>query len=342
MRKVIVRKPGSFDRLELVTVPDPVPDDDDVVVRAQACGVNYADCIVRMGLYSSATKYVGWPITPGFEAAGEVVAVGARVRDVRVGARVMVATRFGGYATHVKVPRRQVWELPEGFSFEQAAAFPSVFLTAWYALVELANVRAGMRVLVHSAAGGVGGAMCQLLRVKGCKTVGVVGRTDKVEEARRQGADVVIDKSKEDLWRMARRASPDGYDVICDANGVATLEQSWEHLRSPGRLVVYGFHTMMGHRGKPSLPKLAFDWARTPRFNPFEMTEKNRSVLAFNLSYMFDEIALLTEGLDQLLAWVREKRIAAQPVRTFPLDRVEDAHRAIESGTTVGKLVLVP
>jgi NADPH:quinone reductase-like Zn-dependent oxidoreductase len=217
-----------------------------------------------------------------------------------------------------------------------------VFLTAWYALVELANVRAGMRVLVHSAAGGVGGAMCQLLRIKGCKTVGVVGRTEKVEEAKRQGAEVVVDKSREDLWRMARRAAPDGYDVICDANGVATLEQSWEHLRSPGRLVVYGFHTMLGHKGKPSLPKLALDWARTPRFNPFEMTEKNRSVLAFNLSYMFDEIPLLTEGVEQLLAWVREKKITAQPVKTFPIDRVEDAHRAIESGTTTGKLVLVP
>ena len=295
-----------------------------------------------MGLYSSAQKYVGWPITPGFEVAGEVAAVGPKVRDVRVGAHVMAVTRFFGYATHMKVPRRQVWELPEGFSFEQAAGFPSVFLTAWYALVELANVRAGMRVLVHSAAGGVGGAMCQLLRIKGCKTVGVVGRTEKVEEAKRQGAEVVIDKSREDLWRMARRAAPDGYDVICDANGVATLEQSWEHLRSPGRLVVYGFHTMLGHKGKPSLPKLALDWARTPRFNPFEMTAKNRSVLAFNLSYMFDEIPLLTEGVEQLLAWVREKKIIAQPVTTFPIDRVEDAHRAIESGTTTGKLVLVP
>lgn len=342
MRRVIIRKAGGYDRLELVTSPDPTPEEDEVVVRTQACGVNYADCVVRMGLYSSAAKYVGWPITPGFEVAGEVVAVGPKVRDVRVGAPVMAVTRFGGYATHVKVPRRQVFERPEGFTVEQAAAFPSVFLTAWYALSELANVRAGMRVLVHSAAGGVGGAMCQLLRVKGCKAVGVVGRTDKVEEARKQGAEVVIDKSREDLWRMAKRAAPDGYDVVCDANGVATLKESWEHLRSPGRLVVYGFHTMLGHRGKPSLPRLAVDWARTPRFSPFEMTETNRSVLAFNLSYLFDELDLLTGGLDELLGWVREKKLTPQPVRTFPLDRVADAHRLIESGATVGKLVLVP
>ena len=352
MRKVIIRKAGGWDRLEMTTVPDPEPGDADVVVKTQAIGVNFADCIVRMGLYESAKKYVGWPITPGFELAGEIVRVGANVRDARVGARVMGITRFNGYATHVCVPRHQIFELPEGFSMEQAAGFPAVFMTAWYALVELANVRKGMRLLVHSAAGGVGGALCQIGKAKGMTVVGVVGNASKIDAAKAQGADVVIDKSSEDLWRIARRHAPDGYDVVCDANGVATLKQSWEHVRSPGRLVVYGFHTMLGawsgsdktksKTGKPSWAKLGVDFVRTPRFSAFEMCDKNKSVLACNLSYLFDERAILEDGMEQLLGWVREKKLVAPLVTTFPLDRAADAHRAIESGTTKGKLVLVP
>lgn len=342
MRKVLIRKAGGWDRLEMVTCPDPEPSDGEVVVKTTAIGVNFADCIVRMGLYESAKKYVGWPITPGFEFSGEVAAVGAGIRDVRVGARVMGVSRFSAYATHVRVPRHQLFEPPQGFSSEQTAGFPAVFMTAWYALVELANVRKGMKLLVHSAAGGVGGALCQIGKAKGMFVVGVVGSTAKIDAAKSQGADVVIDKSHEDLWRMARRHAPDGYDVVCDANGVATLKDSWEHTRSPGRLVVYGFHTMMSKNGKPNWSKLGLDFVRTPRFSAFDMTNLNKSVLAFNLSYLFDEKHILEDAMEQLLGWVREKKIIPPPVTTFPLDRSADAHRAIESGTTKGKLVLVP
>jgi NADPH:quinone reductase-like Zn-dependent oxidoreductase len=342
MRKVLVRKAGGWDRLEMVSAPDPDPGDDGIVIKTHAIGVNFADCIVRMGLYESAKKYVGWPITPGFELSGEVVRVGSDIKDVRVGARVMGITRFGGYATHVRLPRRQVFELPEGFSLEQAAGFPAVFMTAWYALVELANVRKGMKLLVHSAAGGVGGALCQIGKALGLTVVGIVGSSSKVEAARAQGADVVIDKSNEDLWRMAKRHAPDGYDVVCDANGVATLRESWDHVRSPGRLVIYGFHTMMSKTGKPSWGKLGVDFVRTPRFSPFDMCDKNKSVLAFNLSYLFDEREILEDAMEQLLGWAREKKLTPPPVTTFPLDRAADAHRAIESGMTTGKLVLVP
>jgi NADPH:quinone reductase-like Zn-dependent oxidoreductase len=307
--------------------------------------VNFADCIVRMGLYESAKKYVGWPITPGFEVSGRVVAVGEGVADVMRGAEVIAVTRFGGYATHVVVPRDQIFRVPRALHASQAAAFPAVFLTAYYALFDLANVRKGFRVLVHSAAGGVGGALVQLAKIAGCQVVGVVGRSEKVDVVRALGADHVIDKSREDLWRMARRYAPDGYDVVLDANGVATLAESFAHLASPGRLVVYGFHSMMRTaEGKPSLVKLAADYLRTPRFNPLTMTNENKSVLAFNLSYLFEPAnkAIFLEAMETLLSWVDEGKIAPPGVRELPLDRVADAHRALESGKTTGKLVLIP
>ena len=136
---------------------------------------------------------------------------------------------------------------------------------------------------------------------------------------------------------------PPDWPAVCDANGVATLKQSYDHLRTPGKLVVYGFHTMMPKRGgKPNWLKLAWGWLRTPRFNPLDMTTSSKSVLAFNLSYMFEEQWLLDEAMHQLIAWLEEGTIQAPPVTTYPLDEVARAHRDLESGQTVGKLILVP
>jgi NADPH:quinone reductase-like Zn-dependent oxidoreductase len=343
MQKVVIHRAGSHDQLAIEEHGDQAPGTGEVSIAVDAIGVNYADCIVRMGLYSSARKYVGWPITPGFEVAGRVKALGTGVTDLRVGDEVLAVTRFDGYATELVVPRHQVFSRPKGLSAAQAAGFPAVFLTAHYALMELCKLRPGMKVLVHSAAGGVGGALTQIAALHGCEVVGVVGRSEKLEAARSHGAAHVIDKSRQDLWREAERHATEGYDVVLDANGVETLGQSYKHLRPTGRLVIYGFHTMMPKTGgKPNYAKLALDWLRTPRFNPLDLTEQNKSVMAFNLSYLFDRPELLTEGIVELLGWLAEGKLRPHEVRTFPLAQVAEAHRLIESGTTVGKLVLVP
>src|SRR5258706_12449956 len=147
MRRITIRSAGGHEKLELETVPDLVPGAGEVVVATEAIGVNYADCVVRMGLYESAKKYVGWPITPGFEIAGTVAALGEGVADLAPGARVFGVTRFGGYASRVVVPRHQVFALPERLTVEQAACFPAVFMTAYFALYELLRLRPGMTVL---------------------------------------------------------------------------------------------------------------------------------------------------------------------------------------------------
>ena len=219
----------------------------------------------------------------------------------------------------------------------------AVFLTAWFALLELAHPRAGNRLLVHSAAGGVGGALVQLGRIAGCKVVGVVGASHKVDPVRQLGAIDVIDKSREDLWKAAERISPEGYNVVLDANGVSTLQQSYRHLAPVGKLVVYGFHSMLPRKGgRPNRLRLLWDYYRTPRFNPFSLTTRNRSVLGCNLSFLFDRSGLLHEAMDQLLRWVEDDKIQPLAVHTYPLEQVAQAHRDLESGQTVGKLVLVP
>jgi NADPH:quinone reductase-like Zn-dependent oxidoreductase len=342
MKKVVVHAAGGYDRLAIETHAEPQPGPGEVAVDVDAIGVNFADCVVRMGLYPSAKEYVGWPITPGFEVAGRVAAVGAGVDDIAVGTEVITLVRFGAYATRVVAPRSQVFPKPDGMSASEAAALSVVHLTAYYALCELCRLRPGMHVLVHSAAGGVGGALLQIGKIHDCVMTGVVGRTDKIPTARALGADHVIDKSREPLWKLAEQIRPRGYEVILDANGVETLRQSYKHLAPTGRLVIYGFSTMLrrGGSGRPPWVKLARDLVRTPWFSPMDMTNANKSIMAFNLSYLFEENPLLQEAMSALLGWVRDGRLKPPPITELPFAEVAEAHRALESGTTVGKVVL--
>jgi len=342
-RKIVIHRAGAYDQLRIERTKLAPPTADEVQIDVHAAGVNYADVIVRMGLYASAKELVGWPITPGFEVAGVVRAVGANVRDLSAGDRVFAVTLFGGYASAINIPRRQVFALPDALDFIAAAALPAVFLTAHFALLQLANPRRGDRVLIHSAAGGVGTSAIQVAKLAGCEVTGVVGGAHKVATAKTLGCDHVIDKSSEDLWRRAEQISPRGFDIILDPNGVSTLGESYGHLRAPGKLVVYGFAAMMPKTGgRPNYLKLARDWLRTPRFNPLDMTTRSRSVLAFNLSYLFERTDILEEGMRDLSRWLREGKFMPLPTKTYALDRVADAHRDIESGKTVGKLVLLP
>lgn len=341
MRKIVINRPGGYDRLTFEEAPDPVAGPGEVLIDIEAIGVNFADCIARMGLYASARKFAGYPLTPGFEVAGTVVAAGKGVRDLEPGAMVMGVTLFNAYQDRIALPRAQVFRLPYHWSIPQAAGFPTAFLTAWHALFQLAHVRMNESVLVHSAAGGVGQALVQLAKLAGCKVAAVVGGRHKVKAVKVLGADLVIDKSSEDLWSTASMFAPEGFDVVLDANGVSTLRESYAHLAQGGRLVVYGFHSMF-RKGAGRAPwlKLARDWLRTPRFNPLDMTQSNRSVLAFNLSFMTHRHDLLARAMDQLLGWANEERIQPLPVTSLPFEEAARAHQLLESGETTGKLVL--
>lgn len=341
MRKVVIHSAGGHDKLNVEDHPDPSPKAGEVLIAVEAAGVNFADTSVRMGLYASAKELVGWPITPGFEVAGRVEAVGEGVTRFRPGDPVIAVTFFGGYASKVAAPEHQVFASPEGLDPAVGAGLPAVFLTAYYALFELCKLRRGDIILVHSAAGGVGGALLQLAKHAGVRTVGVVGSPGKVAAAKRMGADWVIDKRSEDLWGRAKELAPDGYHVVLDANGAETFRASYDHVRRAGRLVVYGFHTMLPKQGgKPNWLKLGYDFLRTPRYSPFDMVTQNKSVMAFNLSYLFAERALLEDAMGLVLGMVREGKLVLPEVARYPLAQVAAAHRAIESGTTVGKLVL--
>ncbi len=341
MNKIVIHSAGGYDKLKYENHPIRNPKNDEVQIEVKYSGVNYADVCVRWGIYESAKKYVGWPITPGFEAAGVVSKVGSEVTKYKVGDEVIGVSFFNGYSSAINVPENQVFIKPQAMSFSEAACFPSVFMTAYHALFQNFILRKGSKVLVHSAAGGVGSSLVQLLKWHGCEVVGVIGRPHKKEYLQSLGCDHIIVKSEEDLWRRAREICPKGYDVILDANGVSSIGDSYKNLRSMGKLVIYGFHTMLPKEGgKINFLKLVWNFLKTPRFNPIDLTSDNKSLLAFNLSFLFDENDLLQEAMTTMLDLYEKGIIKAHHISEFEASDVASAHKSIESGMSIGKIAL--
>ena len=262
--------------------------DDTVLVKVHYFSVNYADVTIRWGLYESALRYVGWPIVPGFDFSGVVDWAGAE-SGFAVGDQVFGFTLFGAYSSLLLVPAAQLRPIPtvvpRPLSIEQAAALPAVAATALHAIAQAGAwpeklATKNKAALVHSAAGGVGGMLVQMLKERGFyPIVGVVGSSHKVQFCRDLGADYVVDKSKtgggDGLWREARQVCPDGFVAIFDASGVETLAGSYENLSRCGRLVTYGFHSNLPKASALLSPvewvRMAWRVAAMPRFDPMAL-----------------------------------------------------------------------
>tara|TARA_R110000868_G_scaffold117600_15_gene312584 strand:+ start:84857 stop:85882 length:1026 start_codon:yes stop_codon:yes gene_type:complete len=339
MQKVVIHSPGGYDKLCLEEHPAPEMKKDSVRVKVAFAGINYADITVRWGIYESAKKFIGWPITPGFEFSGVVME--SDNDQFKSGDEVFGITLFGGYCSEIIIPAHQLYKKPTSLTFSEAAAFPAVFMTAYHALFQNIVVRAGMKVMIHSAAGGVGSSLVQLCKQAKLEVTGVVGRSDKVAIVKELGADHVIDKQTQELWSQAHKICPEGFDIILDANGVETLGDSYKNLRPTGKLVCYGFHTMLPKQGgRINWLKLAVNFLRTPRFSPLKMTTDNKSVVTFNLSFLFDRMDLLGEAMESMLPMLERQEIKVAKVTEYEAKNVGQAHADLESGKTVGKLVL--
>eukprot|EP00557_Chaetoceros_sp_GSL56_P002694 CAMPEP_0176498376 /NCGR_PEP_ID=MMETSP0200_2-20121128/12283_1 /TAXON_ID=947934 /ORGANISM="Chaetoceros sp., Strain GSL56" /LENGTH=467 /DNA_ID=CAMNT_0017896569 /DNA_START=32 /DNA_END=1435 /DNA_ORIENTATION=+ len=341
---------------------------DCVILNNQYFSVNYADCTIRWGLYESAKRFVGWPIVPGFDVAGTIEAVSCRPSTddndhgvsppkFQKGDCVFGCTLFGAYSNRILVPVNQLRKIPKGISTEQAAGLPAVSLTALYALSlagylpQTVTMNQGghsysnTSILIHSAAGGVGSILVQMSKILGLgPIVGVVGNTSKVESAKQLGCDFVIDKSRQDLWKKAIEIMPDGYKTIMDANGVSTLQQSYDHLAATGRLIVFGFHSNLP-LGTDSLNplewiKMANKMKKMPAFDPMHLTVANKAVLGFNLSFFADEERLVGELFDHICSWLEDGLLTCPTIATFNMEDIGDAHRLIQSGSSVGKIVV--
>jgi NADPH:quinone reductase-like Zn-dependent oxidoreductase len=338
MRQIVTTTTGGIDVLKVQQKPDPTPRDDQVVIRVRAAGLNFADILSRQGLYPDSPPK---PIVMGYEVAGVVEAAGKDVNSSFVGKSVAAMTRFGGQSEMVAVKADQIFEKPDKLTFEQAAAIPVNYLTAYALLVVMGSLHAGESVLIHNAGGGVGLAALDIAKKIGAVTYGTAS-PGKHQFLAERGLDHAIDYRKQD-WLPVLKDLTDGrgVDLVIDPIGGAHWKKSYAALRATGRLGMFGISTVSanGLAGKLNMLKAAI---QTPRFHPFALLNKNRGVFGLNLGHMWHEPEKVAVWMRDILRGVEEGWVNPYVDRSFSFEQAGEAHRYLEERKNIGKVVLVP
>ena len=339
MRAIWIMKTGGPEALVVRETPDPEPGPGQVRVRVHAAGLNFAEVMARQGLYPDAPKP---PCIVGYEVAGVVDALGPGAVGPPTGRRVMALVRFGGHADTVCAPAEQVLEIPDEMSFEEAAALPVNYLTAYHMLFRVANLRPAERVLVHMAAGGVGIAVLQLCATVDRVTTFGTASAAKHEALRAEGCTHPIDYRSVDYVREVRRLTGgEGVDIVLDALGGRDWKKGMGLLRPPGRLVAYGFANLVaGKRRSPVT--LARQALGVPVLTPLGLMNRNRSISGVNIGHLWGRAAMLREELEALLGLWRAGQIKPRIDALFPFSSAAQAHQRISERRNIGKVVLVP
>jgi NADPH:quinone reductase-like Zn-dependent oxidoreductase len=327
--------------LQVLERPDPTVGPGEVRIAVKAAGINFADTMARLGLYPDAPKT---PCVMGYEVAGTIESLGAGVTDFAVGDRVMAGTRFGGQAELVTVPADQALPLPERLSFEQGAAFPVNYGTAYAALIIMGSLREGDRVLIHAAAGGVGIAATQIARNVGAEIFGTASPA-KHEAIRAQGVTHAIDYRNQDFEAEAMRITGDeGIDLVIDALGPTSFRKDYRLLRSGGRLVMYGLSEITKESGRDipaALKGLAkMPLATIPWWKSLALMNENKGVFGLNMLKWWEREGSLDRVTEPLMADLEAGRLEPVVAEAFPFERAGEAHEFIAQRRNVGKVVL--
>lgn len=313
---------------------------DDVHLRVHAVGVNFADLVMRAGMYGTVPPR---PYSPGFEVTGTVTAVGPQVTAWRPGDRAVALIRYGGYARELVVAERHLFRCADTLTAAEAAAVPVAFLTAWVALFETGHAHPGDVVLVLSAGGGVGSAAVQLARWRGLRVVGTAGTDAKRSfVVERLGAEACFDSRGNWEPAVTTLVGARGVDIALDAMGGRSTAACRRLLAPLGRLVFYGMSEALPAQRARWL-RAAWTWLRTPRLHPLELIQPNQGIYGIHLLHMGSKEHRLRRALGEIYDAVSRGELQAVVDRTFPLTRdgAIEAHRYVHARRNLGKVVLV-
>ncbi|HEY3066071.1 MAG TPA: quinone oxidoreductase [Methylomirabilota bacterium] len=322
MKAVRIHTPGGPENLKLDDVPEPSPKADQAVVKIDAAGLNYIDVYFRTGLYKSEL-----PLTLGMEAGGTVTAVGADVKDVKVGDKVAYTGIPGAYAQYAAVPAARVVVLPAGISTKQGAAIMLQGMTAHYLATSTFPLKQGDSCVVHAAAGGVGLLLCQMAKMRGARVFGTVSTDEKAKLAREAGADEAIIYTRQDFEAEVKRLTGGkGVQVVYDSVGKTTFEKGFNCIAPRGMMVLYG---------QSSGPVGTFD--------PQILNTKGSLFLTRpSLNAYIAAREELVQRAGEVAGWVRDGKLRLRMEHEFPLKDAAEAHRALEARKTTGKVLLLP
>jgi len=332
MRAVVITKHGGPGVLQVQEQPDPALGPGEVRIDVAAAGINFADVMARMGLYQDAPKT---PCVVGYEVAGTILELGDGVEGLMPGQRVVAGTQFGGYASQVVVPAADVIPLPDALSFEQGAAIPVNYGTAWAGLIGFGSLQAGERVLVHSAGGGVGIAATQIAKRTGAEVYGTAspGKHARCEEL---GVDQMVDYTQGGWERGLPR-----FDVILDAVGGKSFRTGYGLLRPGGRLVAFGASAVVSGQRRNLVTALG-TVIRMPRFNMIKQMSESKAVIGLNMLTLWKDRGTLAPWIGPLQEMLDDGTVKPVVAGDFSFEDAGAAQTMITERRNVGKVVLVP
>jgi len=332
MRAVVITKHGGPSVLQVQEQPDPALGPGEVRIDVAAAGINFADVMARMGLYQDAPKT---PCVVGYEVAGTILELGDGVEGLTPGQRVIAGTQFGGYASQVVAPAADVIPLPDGLSFEQGAAIPVNYGTAWAGLIGFGSLQPGERVLVHSAGGGVGIAATQIAKRTGAEVYGTAspGKHVRCEEL---GVDRMVDYTQNGWERGLPK-----FDVILDAVGGRSFRTGYDLLRPGGRLVAFGASAIVSGQRRNLVTALR-TVIRMPRFNMIKQMSESKAVIGLNMLTLWKDRGTLQPWIAPLREMLDDGTVKPVVAGDFAFEDAGAAQTMITERRNVGKVVLVP
>ncbi|KAM7387317.1 hypothetical protein PAMA_009778 [Pampus argenteus] len=336
-RALVLTGYGGYDKVKLqVKKGKPALKAGEVLVRVKACGLNFPDLMARQGLYD---RLPSPPVTPGMECSGVVEAVGEEVTDRKVGDKVMVINRFGLWQEVAVVPAIHTFLIPDGMSFEEAAALPVNYISAYMMLFDFGNLRPNQSILVHAAAGGVGIAATQLCKTVKDVTVFGTASASKHETISEGGVTHPIDYRTKDYVEEVRKISPKGLDIILDPLGGSDTHKAYNLLKPMGKLITYGTANMLAGQ-KKNLLAVAKNWYHQFSIHTLSLIQGNKSVCGFHLGYLDGEMELISQAMNTVLDLYQQGKIKPRIDSTWHLEQVGDAMRKMQERNNIGKVIL--
>ncbi|XP_015245978.1 PREDICTED: synaptic vesicle membrane protein VAT-1 homolog [Cyprinodon variegatus] len=309
----------------------------EVLVRVKACGLNFAELLGRQGLYDLLPAP---PVTMGMEGSGVIEAVAEDVTDRKVGDRVIAMKRHGMWQEVAVVPANRTFPIPEAMSFEEAAALPINYMTAYMMLFEMANLRPGKSVLIHMAAGGVGIAATQLCQTVQDVTIFGTASASKHETISQGGVTHPIDYRTKDYVTEIRKINPKGVDIVLDPLGGADTQKGFGLLKPLGMLIVFGTANCVTGQ-KKNLLAMAKTWYNQLTLNTLKLMQTNKAIAGFHLGYITDE-ELFERTLVKLMELYQQGKIKPRIDSCYHFEEVTEAMKRMHDRQNIGKVILIP
>lgn len=324
MKAIMCHEFAPIDALSYEEVPDPTPNDHEIIIDVAACGINFPDGLLVQGLYQLKPEH---PFSPGSEVTGTISQLGAKVKHLKLGQRVIGLTMTGGYAEKVAINSRMVLPLPDSISFEQGAGLITAHATAHHALKQRAKLKKGETLLVTGASGGTGLAAVQIGKAMGAKVIALCSTQEKLLAAKEQGADELLLNSDPDLKDKIKALTANkGVDVVYEVVGGDIFNVCARSMAWNGRLLVIGF-------ASGSIPEFPVNLALVKGFSVIGV---------FWGSFAQKEPANFMINMQELLAWYEQGQVKVIIDQVFSLSQAPEALNKVFNRQSIGKLILTP